>query len=565
MAPYGTSKAAMSIANVSRKSSIESNFFKDLNSLKESDDSSSIQSLDESFSVQTPAVNSAWDNQAKSIARDRTVATIDESTAGGSFSFDVKSVNTPSVNTIQTPSVQSASINDTESVQISSVQSNAIDNTSYEIQSVQTPSIAEDDIDRFDDDMDQSTFVSVIESVIHSVVENRTKNRKTHRNFQHQRHDEQDTGERGFDDEEYVDQEELSDQIVDEEYDGFMNELSTQSVDIMKKRTKGLVGVISTTGNEHGYHDAIPSEDYDESYDGQYSSGVGEEFNPQFPPKQPGITRISTKDSGKGLRNFRPSSSGISRSLPSLRTKSTGSSFRNTSKNDSTIGGITSSFGISKESAQVPVKTTRNRFAKKGVGNGHKKDLEQRKEIESLLGVKKYAEMLEIIHENPKILAIQANQANGKTFLHVIASMATPPAENIILKVVSVDTSLVTVTDNKKNSPLHYAAQHVRKGNMHAFTVLLKFHPMGASERNSDGDLPLHIVASNPSKGAEEAAHLLLETSPKAISEPNNRGKIPLHLALTEGSKNLKLLMKIIKLHKFRKSTVDIVDNKGES
>ena len=167
------------------------------------------------------------------------------------------------------------------------------------------------------------------------------------------------------------------------------------------------------------------------------------------------------------------------------------------------------------------------------------------------MSVRKYREMLDMIYMNPKIIAVQASQPSGKTFLHVIASMSIPPPENIILKVVSVDTSLVAVTDNNNNTPLHFAAQHVRKGNMHAFMVLLKFHPMGASERNSDGDLPLHIVTSNPMRGSEEAAHLLLETHPKAIMEPNNRGKIPLHLALSEGSKNLKLLIKLLKLHKF--------------
>ena len=43
-----------------------------------------------------------------------------------------------------------------------------------------------------------------------------------------------------------------------------MNEFSTQSANIMKKRTTGLVDVISPTGNEHGYPDTIASGDYDE-------------------------------------------------------------------------------------------------------------------------------------------------------------------------------------------------------------------------------------------------------------------------------------------------------------
>lgn len=508
--------------------------------------SGSLQSMnfeEETFSVQTPSVNDdsesfslqSFDNdendgETKKVYEKSGTSIYETSNGETTLSFDITSVDTPSV-TSDAPSVDLASIN------TPSVQSRYVASPGADIQSIQTPSIQDEF--QFEDEMDQSTFGSVIDSVIHSIIGKGRERTPLQETIQ-----EEENFPQYGESEKYVQAQ--MDQNVEEKYDEFMNELATQSVDIMRKRSTALADVMSTMQQESddsNDDDLIKFQNYNGVANPNKIEGDYEYNNyktiPGTLPEMTSRSQVRRAFNDGGLQN---------------------------KDDDASIG---SSMDLSQASVddKVPTNMTKNRFAKRSAGNGnvHKNDIDQRREIEFLLSLKKYAEMLEMIHGNPKILAVQSSQPSGKTFLHVIASMPIPPPENIILKVVSVDTSLVTVTDNNLNSPLHYAAQHVRKGNMHAFTVLLKFHPMGAIERNSDGDLPLHIVASNPARGAEEAAHLLLETNPKAISEPNNKGKIPLHLALSEGSKNLKLLMKIIKLHKFRKSSVDIVDNKGKS
>ncbi len=589
MAPFGASKASSMVRNRTNDSSLASSYF---NKVKSIDDSSSgsLKSMnfeEETFSVQTPSVNEEesaatfsmdsdpYESTNKQSATLSTYETNDDTYGETTASFDATSVNTPSVTSVETPSIQSSgseselvsvSASVSASIQSPSVQSGFVNSVvPQDTRSVQTPSIQDEN--EFEDGMDQSAFGSVIDSVIHSIIGKRnTSGRKSDKGHQTSiQEEDEDFAEEG----EY-NEESLADKIVEEEYDDFMNEFSNQSVDIMRKRSTGLINVMSAV-EEENLMDQYQSEDEDDDRD-PIEFNKNNDYVTYSNPSTSIPATTSAANQSKTAKDMNRASRGLngrgrvaarSPSPSPLKSKSSIFSLRKKNKDDASIAfSIDSSQPSADE--KVAVHTTRNRFAKRGVGNVYKKDMDQRREIELLLSEKRYAEMLEMIHENPKLLAIQSNQPSGKTFLHVMASMSIPPSENIILKVVSVDTSLVTVTDNNNNSPLHYAAQHVRKGNMHAFTVLLKFHPMGASERNSDGDLPLHIVASNPARGAEEAAHLLLETNPKAISEPNNKGKIPLHLALSEGSRNLKLLMKIIKLHKFRKSGVDIVDNKGK-
>ena len=507
------------------------------------------------------AGTSVDDSLASSYFKD--VSTIDSSKSDslGTFEYenDTFSVQTPSVNASVNESVASYSMDSAPS-----------------IRSVQTPSVQEnDDID--DDMMDQSTFGSVIESVIHSIVGKKNKP-ATNRGKQYPAVIVEEEDGPGSEMDVGVE----DSQVVEEEYDHFMNDFSEQSVDIMRKRSVGLIQVMSTLDQGEFGEESDDDNDDQEPFTTSENKEkhIAEVMKPdQFVleedfKKSMAITAPPIKTSlSKSSRRSRSSNKSKSRATGmkglGRRKMRAASPSAKSMGDDSTIDVETSSIGFSVDSSQPSIKfkpnrNSKNKFSKGGSGNVTKGDLELRREIEILLTVKKYEEMLDTIRENPKILAIQVSQPSGKTFLHIIASMANPPPETVILKVVSMDTSLVAVTDNNNNTPLHFAAQNVRKGNMHAFMVLLKFHPMGASERNSDGDLPLHIVTSHPVRGAEEAAHLLLETHPKAITAPNNKGKIPLHLALSEGSKNLKLLLKLLKLHKFRKSDVDVLDNKGE-
>ncbi len=453
MAPRGRKKQHsmnFSESDEYASSSLESTHFKnvddsmiDSDEYTESDyseyDSSASQSTnaeEDSFSLTSLSVDSeSVGVNTPSSSKQESPKTVGQNVSThGSHSVDGSSINTPRIGNVGKSPVKPDSRDD------------SLVETRFQTHSIQGRD------DGSEDAVDESTVVSVVDSVIHSVVGNRMNGPKSNPNRQI-------SNSKG--EGEHATNKEAS---VEQDYDGFMNELSKQSVDIMKKRSTGLMEVMSVMSEKQ---------------------------------QQDIIEEFASEDNDE-------------------------------------------------------------------IENVCKEDLEDRKNIERLLRKKKYDEMLEIIHGNPKILAIQANQPYGKTFLHVIASMDIPPSEILILKVISVNTSVVTITDFNNNSPLHYAAQNARKGNMHAFTVFLKFHPLGASERNSDGDLPLHIVASNPARGAEEAAHFLLETCPKAISECNNEGKIPLHLAMSKGSRNLKLIMKIIKLHKFRKSSVDSVDNNGK-
>ena len=476
---------------------------------------------DESFSVQTPSIN---EESVGTYTMDSDDSSEDQTT-DGPFTFDDGSVNA---------------------------------------QSVQTGMIEKNEDN--DDIMDKSAFKSVIDSLIHSIVAMADGKKEIH-----------------------SEQEEIVSEADDENYDDFMNDFSSKSVDIMNKRSVGLAKVMSTL-DQNGPPDRDESRDDGDKID---------PFATSNRMSQTDIDDISLSNLSIAEKDFNVATDNLT-STPSVRTtqtKSTKHTERNSRSrlmktgirgvgrrrsrsksrdhislagtNDaSTIAGDAISVGLSVSSKRSfrmkkPPTGLKKKNTKGGTGSVTRRDLEQRRDLEVFLSDQKYEDMFALIREKPKLIAIQTNQPSGKTFLHVIAGMPVPPPENVILKLISLDTSLVTVTDDNNNTPLHFASQHVRKGNIHAFMALLKFHPMGASERNSDGDLPLHIVASNPARGSEEAAHMLIETNPKGITGPNNKGKIPLHLALSEGSKNLKLLLKIVYMHKFRKSPVDILDTKG--
>ncbi len=497
MPPYGTTSTARSD---DCDSSIGSSFFKDINS----HDSQTLGTMghdDDNLSVQTPSV--AEESVASDSMCSSAVQSSMNSSANRASVFDDEvSVSTPSVVSERSQSFRSAA---------------------PRIRSVQTPSVHEDN------DMDQSVFGSVIHSVIHTMYGKKDKNDSKYKGGYEEPIIDLDASED-------YDEENAASQVVEEEFDHFMNEFNEKSVDIMRKRSTGLIQVMSTLdkGNdeEDNEEDRIdPFETYtpdmlfdEKVVEQKYNQNVDDSSVQSGWSKSTRMSRRSSRSRlvATGLKGLGRRGS---RSMSPSPMKSKFASMLQSNDDEASIA-------ISIDSSQpptdtkTPFKNSKNKFVNRGVSNVTKADLDKRRDLELLLSVKKYEEMLELINENPKLIAIQTNQPSGKTFLHVIASMAVPPPETVILKVVAVDTSLVTVTDNNNNTPLHYASQHVRKGNMHAFTVLLKFHPMGACEHNSDGDLPLHIVASNSSHGAEEAAHLLLETNPKAITEPNSKGKV---------------------------------------
>ena len=501
----------------------------------------------------------------------------DESTMSGSMSMS-KSTNSTHFSVPMSNSSCSTHYSELKS---NSYSTNALINKTYsthfsspdDIYSIDTPSIQEEVREEENEEeegdgeeveerngnfmLDKSTFGQAINTVIRAIMGNQAYNCSTRTDISF------DTNE--FDNE--IEDDENPESVeMEQEFDDFLNEYSVQSVDIMKRSSVGLVQVMSTCEQEERHFESddedtpnlnvktenVTSFDTDDKSSLVIEPRVKSVISPQIK---------STKRSRSNSRSRRLIATGlkglgrrVSRSMSPSPTKN-----GHVSVSETTLD-------YSKASNAMKSKTNipRMRFAKPVLGNPSSRDLDQRKQIELLLYRKMYKEMLDVITENPKLIAIQANQPSGKTLLHVMADMSDPPPETVMLKIISIDTSLVLVTDHQKNTPLHYASQYVCKDNMHAFTILLKFHPKGASERNSHGDLPLHIVASNSSKGAEEAAHLLLETHSKAISEPNNKGKIPLHFAFCEGSRNLKLLLKLVKMHMFRKVNVDVVDSKGE-
>lgn len=204
-------------------------------------------------------------------------------------------------------------------------------------------------------------------------------------------------------------------------------------------------------------------------------------------------------------------------------------------------------------------------FARNNIIEEDSHALELRQMADSMLKQRRYDELIPLVQAYPSIVAMQQKQPNMRNFIHLITMQQKPVPENIILKIISLDASLVAAADSFGNIPLHYAALNARKENMYVFLVMLKFHPLGAMQRNNDGDLPLHLAAANPNRGAQMAVHMLLETNSKALTEPNKKGKIPLHLAMTPDSTNLKSLKTILNVHKARKYTVIVKDNKGNT
>jgi len=190
--------------------------------------------------------------------------------------------------------------------------------------------------------------------------------------------------------------------------------------------------------------------------------------------------------------------------------------------------------------------------------------LNLRKKANFLLARRQYNDLIPFLQANPGLIKIQYQQSNSRNLIHLIAIQQDPVPENVLLKIISEDPTLVAASDKNGNTPLHYASLNAKKGNMHVFLVMLKFHPLGVMQRNNEGDLPLHLAAANPNRGAQMAVHMLLETNSRALSEPNKKGKIPLHLALTVGSANLKSLKTMVIVHKARKYSFVVKDNRGE-
>ena len=113
MAPYGERRVAALADHVSNEeSSLDSSFFKDIDTLKDSG-SGSIETEDyDSFSVQTPSVNDADSDGSFSDSTDLDSATMDMSKAVSTVA--TQSVATPSVDiddiSVNTPSVHSVGI-----------------------------------------------------------------------------------------------------------------------------------------------------------------------------------------------------------------------------------------------------------------------------------------------------------------------------------------------------------------------------------------------------------------------------------------------------------------------
>ena len=128
--------------------------------------------------------------------------------------------------------------------------------------------------------------------------------------------------------------------------------------------------------------------------------------------------------------------------------------------------------------------------------------LDLRKKANQFLARRQYNELIPFLQANPKLVSVQYQQKNSMNFIHLIVTQNKAVPENVILKILSQDPSLVSVSDALGNTPLHYATINAKKGNMHVFLVMLKFNPLGAMQRNSDGDLPLHLAACNCNSGS---------------------------------------------------------------
>ncbi len=322
-----------------------------------------------------------------------------------------------------------------------------------------------------------------------------------------------------------VDESELPRDDISEQYGRFMENFQNKGQNIIKMQTNGLMKlqdeVQETSSGE--YEESVRMESFPTEMAAPKSSGffgfgkskhVEQERDVGFPPRDAADSYVSDAPEN----------------IPSLKEM------------PSNMGSPITFKNLDRVSEQI---------------------LDLRREADQYLTNRQFNELVILLQNYPELAAVQYEQSNARNLIHLIAIQNKAVPENVILKILSQDPSLVAASDDNGNTPLHYAALNAKKGNMHVFIVMLKFNPLGAMQRNAEGDLPLHLAAANCNRGSQMAVHLLLETNSKALNEPNNKGKIPLHLALTVGSKNLKSLKSILDLHKARHYNVDVKDNRG--
>jgi len=451
------------------------------------------------------------------------------------------------------------------------------------IASVATPSVVEDDEEDDEKMMDESDIHTVVSSVMQALISSKSAaggNRKRDAIASNVRAQEP----ASFDEPSLLGQlgaEEIAmNQAAggndDSAYEKFMDDFKNKSNDIVMKQSTGLMQLRKTAAS---FGMAIPSQEdpitptpipIPTSAAALPPTGRGRSQAARPPSVRPPSVRPPTmaspyeqpqqmspqRDETKQTSGFFGFRSARSKSPSPKQT-------RHIFKDDvSSFGG---GAGFIDDMSEPSIAHTPAAYdASKNIGETNAHDLALRKKANVLLMKRNFNDLVPMLQGNPSLIGIQYEQSQARNFFHLLAIQQIPVPENVILKIISQDPSLVAVADSNGNTPLHYAALNAKKGNMHVFLVFLKFNPLGTMQRNNDGDLPLHLAAANPNKGAQNAVHMLLESNTKTVTEPNNKGKIPLHLALTVGSKNLKTVKIILHVHKARNYSVGVTDNRGK-
>lgn len=444
------------------------------------------------------------------------------------------------------------------------------------IDSVETPSVEESDFEDDDDNYDEgdhsrygnrqepSEMDSIVSSVMSSLM--KPKNRKVNRNdrnlrsrvavqvretrYENFNYTQGDNEYDEFDDDK-IEEEPVQTDDMSYEYDNFMNNFQNKSNNIVQKQSVGLMKLqdeINVPKNRFGSnrhadvgHEAVERgrmQSRNLNANKSKPSGFFGFMNNNARSESPAIAQrahnhyeLDNEPADVESVEFSP----VSYEPPVMRPPAE-------------VGGSSMGMGMSNQNMNEVQKYV----------------LDLRKKANHFLARRQYNELIPFLQANPKLVSVQYHQKNSMNFIHLLATQNKAVPENVILKILSQDPSLVSVSDELGNTPLHYATINAKKGNMHVFLVMLKFNPLGAMQRNSDGDLPLHLAACNCSSGSQMAVHMLLETNSNALTEPNNKGKIPLHYALTDGAKNLKSLKSILQVHHARKYDVVVKDNKGK-
>lgn len=115
--------------------------------------------------------------------------------------------------------------------------------------------------------------------------------------------------------------------------------------------------------------------------------------------------------------------------------------------------------------------------------------------------------------------------------------MASTPAEgSVIEKLVLVDQTAASTTDNTGRLPLHYIAEHGEEWNLKAQSIL-DAHPAAVRTRagsSTSNKLPLHMAASSPDARPSLIMNLV-NANPRASSIMDGTGRLPLHYAVDSG------------------------------